>query len=304
MRAWAEQLVTRTAAPYLVPMRSAVRTMAHKNQHAVNLEAQLAILEEQLIQAQKLSALGTLMSTTTHEFNNVLMTIINYAKLGLRNPETEARTKAFEKILAAGQRAAKITTGVLSFARNRSSDTSEAADLRQIVDDTLVLIGRELQKYRITLELKLGDVPPARANGNQIQQVLLNLVINARQAMASGGRLLITLRQDAKTDMLELAVRDSGCGMSPEVLHRIFDPFYTTKSGADATGKGGTGLGLSACRKIIESHQGKIRVESAPGKGTVFTIKLPVATSATSKAVPIAVPVTTGLPLSGLPITR
>ena len=231
------------------------------------------------MQAQKLGALGMLMSTTTHEFNNVLMTIINYAKLGLRNPETEARTKAFEKILAAGQRAAKITTGVLGFARNRTGESAEITDLRQIVDDTLTLLERELQKYRVAVELKLNEVPPARVNGNQIQQVLLNLVVNARQAMPGGGRLLISLKHDRKSDMLELAVRDTGSGMTQEVLHRIFDPFYTTKSGADATGKGGTGLGLSACRKIIESHHGKIRVESAPGKGTLFTIKLPVAKS-------------------------
>jgi signal transduction histidine kinase len=239
-------------------------------------QQQIEFLEQQLVQAQKMSALGLLVGTTTHEFNNVLMTIINYAKLGLRATDQESRTKAFDKILAAGNRAAKITNGVLSLARNRSNGF-EPTDLQRIIDDTLVLLERELQKYRVQLELKVTPTPKVMANGNQIQQVLLNLMINARQAMPEGGRLIVGLRHDAEANVVELSVRDSGTGMSTEVLHRIFDNFFTTKSGADESGRGGTGLGLSACRHIIEAHKGKIRVESAPGKGTLFTVKLPVA---------------------------
>ena len=107
--------------------------------------------------------------------------------------------------------------------------------------------------------------------------MLLNLLINARQAMPSGGRVLIRLEHDAASDMVDLIVRDTGCGIPADKLPRIFDPFFTTKTGPDETGKGGTGLGLSACRKIIEAHHGRIRVESTVGKGTAFTIKLPVA---------------------------
>ena len=238
------------------------------------LEEQVALLKEQLAQAQKLTALGELVSTTTHEFNNVLMTIINYAKMGLRHKDAATRDKAFDKILAAGNRAAAITNGILSFARNRSQGM-EPTDLRRVVNDSLLLLDRELAKYHVRVEKHFDAVPEVLANGNQIQQVLLNLLINARQAMANGGMLTVKLINDETAGMVDLVVRDSGCGMPPETLRRIFDPFFTTKSGPDASGKGGTGLGLSMCRDIIEAHHGRIRVESALGKGTMFTIKLP-----------------------------
>ncbi len=242
----------------------------------IALEEQIAILKQQLAQAQKMTALGELVSTTTHEFNNVLMTIINYAKMGLRHTDAATRQKSFEKILAAGNRAARITHGILGFARNRTGGF-EPTNMHKLVDDTLMLLEREMTKYRIKVECQLPPVPDAWANPNQLQQVLLNLLVNARQAMPQGGRVIVTLVHDAASDMLELAIRDTGSGMAPEVMRRIFDPFYTTKSGPDASGKGGTGLGLATCRDIIEAHQGKIRVESTVGRGTAFTLKLPVA---------------------------
>jgi signal transduction histidine kinase len=240
-------------------------------------DQQIALLKQQLAQAQKLTALGELVGTTTHEFNNVLMTILNYAKIGLRHKDTPTRDKALDKILAAANRAAKITNGILSFARNRSSGL-EPTDLTRVVADSMLLLEREMSKYRIRVETQFDQAPPALANGNQIQQVLLNLLINARQAMPQGGVILIKLSFDAAAQMVELVVRDSGCGMAPEVMRRIFDPFYSTKDGPDASGKGGTGLGLSMCRDIIEAHHGRVRVDSTVGKGTAFTIKLPAVT--------------------------
>ena len=239
-------------------------------------QQQIAALEQQLVKMQKLAALGELVSTTTHEFNNVLMTILNYARLGQRHKDQPTRDKAFEKILAASQRASKITSTILAVARNRSEDL-EPTNLSRLVADALVLLERELTKYRIAVEPHLAEVPPVLAMGNQIQQVLLNLLINARQAMPGGGRLIIRLEHDAAAEMVDLVVRDTWCGIPPDKLPRIFEPFFTTKSGPDETGKGGTGLGLASCRQIIESHHGRIRVESTVGKGTQFTIKLPVA---------------------------
>jgi signal transduction histidine kinase len=136
---------------------------------------------------------------------------------------------------------------------------------------------RELQKYRVRIEKQFHEVPTIWAAGNQIQQVLLNLLTNARQAMPEGGTLLLKIAHDPATDVVELTVRDSGCGIPADKLPRIFEPFFTTKSGPDASGKGGTGLGLSSCRSIIEAHKGRIRVESTVGKGTAFIIKLPIA---------------------------
>lgn len=250
---------------------------------ALSPHEQIAQLKRQLAEAQKLTALGELVSVTTHEFNNVLMTIINYAKLGMRHAENETQQRAFEKILAAGNRASRITNGILGFARNRSAQL-EPTDLIKLVDDTLVLVEREMMKYRISIEKHLEAVPQVMANTNQIQQVLLNLLINARQAMQRGGHLLISLVHRPDEGMVDLVVRDNGCGMTRETMQRIFDPFYSTKSGPDATGKGGSGLGLSMCRDIIEAHRGRMRVDSTPGKGTAFTLKLPVAVVAQTAA--------------------
>ena len=239
------------------------------------LEQQVAALTEQLAHAQKMAALGELTSTTTHEFNNVLMTILNYAKLGLRHKDEATRDKALDKIFNAATRAAKITSTVLAVARNRSG-AFEATELKQLITDTLVLLEREMTKYRIAVELQLADVPEVRAIGNQIQQVLINLLINARQAMTSGGRVLIKLEHDAE-GYVALTVRDTGSGIPADKLPRIFEPFYSTKSGPDESGRGGTGLGLSACKQIVDAHHGRIAVKSTVGKGTAITIKLPVA---------------------------
>jgi signal transduction histidine kinase len=249
--------------------------MSSENLDQATLEQQVRMLTEQLQQAQKMTSLGELVSTTTHEFNNVLMTIINYAKMGLRYKDTATRDKALDKILTASNKAARITNSILGMARNRSNGF-EPTDMAKMIDDALVLLEREMNKYRISVERQLGEVPEAQVNTNQIQQVLLNLLINARQAMPNGGRILIKLEHDASDNTNVLVVRDNGKGIAPDKLRRIFDPFFSTKSGPDETGKGGTGLGLASCRNIIESHRGRIRVQSTVGKGTAFTIKLPI----------------------------
>jgi signal transduction histidine kinase len=256
------------------------------------LQQRIDLLERQLREAQRLTALGELVSTTTHEFNNVLMTVINYAKLGLRHKDEPSRNKAFEKILSAGNRAAKITATVLGLARNRSEGL-EPTDLGKLIEDALVLLEREMNKYRISVDKQLSETPPAMANGNQIQQVLLNLLTNARQAMSGGGTLIIRLEHLAEENMVQLVVRDTGCGIPADKLPRIFDSFYSTKDGPDASGKGGTGLGLSMCRSIIEAHRGKIRVDSSVGKGTAFTIKLPIAAKPQGAKAPLP---TLGIP--------
>jgi signal transduction histidine kinase len=263
----------------------------------VSLHQQVEILRRQLAQAQKLTALGELVSTTTHEFNNVLMTIINYAKMGMRHRDAPTRDKCFDKILGAGHRAAKITKTVLGLARNRSMG-QEPTDLTELVSSTLLLLEREMNKYRVAVDRSFQPIPEAHINGNQIQQVLLNLLINARQAMPRGGRIAIKLVHDTENDMVDLVVRDYGCGIPAEKLPRIFDSFYTTKQGPDDSGKGGTGLGLSMCRDIIEAHHGQIRVNSTVGKGTEFTLKLPTVTKVAKTARPAAAPVN---PVAKLP---
>ena len=239
-----------------------------------SLRASLAAAQNALADAQKKTALGDLMGTTTHEFNNVLTTVLNYARMGLRHTDPETTKKSFEKILAAGERAARITRSVLGMARNRSGGF-ERVDLRSVVEETMVLLERELSKYRVSVDYDLADVPEIEADGNRLQQTLLNLLVNARQAMPSGGRLYLRLAHSAEEGLVELTVRDTGCGIPQDKLPRIFDG-YTSKAGPDETGKGGTGVGLSLCKETIEAHHGRIRVESAVGKGTAFILKLPV----------------------------
>jgi len=262
----------------------------------IPLERQLELLEDELRRTQRFAALGELASTTTHEFNNVLTTIINYAKLGLRHKDEATRDKALTKILDASLRAEKITNGVLGMARNRSTDRAPT-DLAKLVEESLVLLEREMRKYRVQVELQIEPAPPALVCGNQIQQVLLNLLTNARQAMPNGGRVIIRIAPDATAGTVDLTIRDTGSGIPADRLPRIFDRFYTTKRGPDASGKGGTGVGLSMCREIVEQHHGRIRVESTVGLGTAFTLKLPIAPAEQPSHAAIPLP-TLGIPTS------
>ncbi len=241
----------------------------------------LKSLQQKLLQSQRLTSLGSLAASVAHEFNNILTTVINYAKLGLNNKDEAARTKALEKILSASERAAKITGGMLGFARSKS-DARKPTDIVTLVGEVLVLVEKDLLKHRVKLETRFRGRPQAAVCATQIQQIILNLIINARQAMPQGGHLRVDVRENVDAGMVEILVADTGTGIPADKLRNIFDPYYTTKDGPDDTGKGGTGLGLSICREIIEAHHGRIRVESLVGRGTTFTVKLPTTPVATA----------------------
>ncbi len=238
-----------------------------------SVEREREAMQRQLLMAQRLSTLGELSASITHEFNNILTTVINYAKMGLRHRDDATREKAFDRILSAAQRAARLTSGVLAYARH-GGNRREAYPLASLVADVLVLVEKDLSKHRIELQQQFEDDPQVLVNPGEIQQVVLNLVINSRQAMEPGGRLTVIVRQSGRFG--EVVIADTGKGIPRELLPRIFDPFFTTKQ-ADDAGQGGTGLGLALCRRVIEEHGGRIRVESAVGRGTRFTIKLPLA---------------------------
>jgi len=237
-------------------------------------QAEADQLREQLLRAQRLSSVGTLASSVAHEFNNILTTIINSAKLGMRNPDPDEKQQAFERIAKAGQRAAAIASGMLGFAR-KSSTHRQHCDVARLVEEVLILTEKDLTKHRVQVETRFADRPTAWVVPGQIEQILVNLVINARQAMPNGGRVRIEVRDNRAAETVEVKVADTGVGIPPERLRLIFEPFYMTKE-PDEGGHGGTGLGLSVCRQIIEQHQGRIRVESLPGKGATFTVKLPI----------------------------
>jgi signal transduction histidine kinase len=155
----------------------------------------------------------------------------------------------------------------------------EPLKLKPLLEDSLLLMEREFQKFRIALERQIEAVPEILGDASQLQRVLINLLTNARQAIADGGEVQVTLQTDPATNTVQCTVRDSGCGMTPSQMRKMFDPFFTTKKGPDSTGKGGVGLGLSECKKILEKHSAKIRVESAPGKGTSISIRFPALAS-------------------------
>jgi signal transduction histidine kinase len=230
-------------------------------------------LRQQLLQAQRLSSVGELASSIAHEFNNILTTIINSAKLGMRNPDVNEKQQAFERVVRAGQRAAAIAGGMLGFAR-KSGSHRQKCDITRLVEEVLILTEKDLLKHRVQVETRFLSRPMVWAVPGQIEQILMNLVLNARQAMSTGGRLRIEVRENVSADLVEVKVADSGVGIAPEQLRLIFEPFFTTKQ-PDEYGRGGTGLGLSVCRQIIEQHHGRIRAESVVGKGSTFTVKLP-----------------------------
>jgi signal transduction histidine kinase len=233
-------------------------------------------LRWQVRELQRVSSLGVLAGSVCHELNNALTPILNYAKMGLKSKDNEFRNKSLDKILSAAQRATTITTGMLGLARP-NLNRKATADLARLVEETIMLTAKDLEKHRVELVMNIRDRPMAIVCPPQIQQVLLNLIINARQAMGAQGhgRLTVNVGADSTGKWAEVSISDSGPGMEPAVLKRIFEPFFTTKPPGDESGLGGTGLGLPVCRDIIEAHQGRMRVESKPGQGATFTVRLP-----------------------------
>src|SRR3954451_16781695 len=165
-----------------------------KETPAPSLE-QLQALRRQVVELQRVSSLGVLAGSVCHELNNALTPILNYAKLGLRNPDPEFRRRAFEKILEGAQRANAIAGGVLGLARPQA-DRRSPTDLVRLAEEALLLTGKDLQKHRVAVEFRAEGRPHARINPPQIQQVLLNLIINARQAMPDGGTLRLRVGHD------------------------------------------------------------------------------------------------------------
>ncbi|MCA1989765.1 MAG: PAS domain S-box protein, partial [Desulfarculus sp.] len=249
------------------------------------MERDRARMEGQLRQAQKMEALGTLAGGVAHDFNNILAAILGYAELAQDNASRGRDNRAeLDQVIAAAGRAAELVRHILTFSRQMEPEL-KTLDLNREVLRALVVLGRTLPKM-IEIQTELGqDLPPVLANAGQIEQVLLNLAINAADAMPQGGRLTIrtervVLDQDYCSQHLaarpgphlRLTVGDTGHGMSAEVLEHIFDPFFTTKG----PGKG-TGLGLATVYGIVKGHHGSINCYSQPGQGTVFVIHLPLA---------------------------
>ena len=228
-------------------------------------------LEEQLQQSDKLSSIGLLAAGVAHEVNTPLAGISSYSQMLMQQiPDTDPRHQLLEKIHRQTSRASSIVNNLLNF--SRVSDALYApVDLNRVIDDTIQLLDAQLRNTEIEVERRYADdLPLAPGDGPKLQQVLMNLILNARDAMPHGGRLEISTEAD--DDSVVISVRDTGLGIAPEHLAKIYDPFFTTKQ----IGKG-TGLGLAVSYGIIRDHGGHINVESKLGEGTRFQITLPLA---------------------------
>ena len=232
-------------------------------------------LEHQIEATQKLASLGTMACLIAHEFNNLLAPMITYSELALKNPHDAPLTqKALQKNIKNAHRAADIVGSMLGMVREHLTD-EEPAELATVVHECFQCLARDFSRDRISVKLDIPEnLVPAIAS-NQLQQVLLNLIINARQAMLGHGGMLTISGHLSDQRTVEITVADTGCGIEPETVDHIFEPFFSTKTQAKRPEEQGTGLGLAVCRNIIEAHQGQISVQSQPGNSTTFTIRLP-----------------------------
>jgi PAS domain S-box-containing protein len=228
-------------------------------------------LEDQLVQTEKLTSLGLLAAGVAHEVNTPLAVISNYIQMLARQlPGDDPRHKIIEKIVKQTFRASEIVNNLLNFSRTGGSEFAEV-NLNMVIEETLSLVSHPFRTSRINVIRALAqDLPPVLGSTNRLQQVFLNLFMNARDAMPTGG--MLEVRTGSTNGFVEVEVTDTGSGIPRDHLNRIFDPFFTTK----ASGRG-TGLGLSVSYGIIKEHAGKIDVRSTPGKGTSFRLEFPVA---------------------------
>ena len=237
------------------------------------LDDQSRDLYQQLLQAEKMAALGQTISGVAHELNNPLATILSWAERLAERPLDDNSRRGVDVILAESERAARIVRNLLTFARKRQS-TRAMIDVNHVVRETLALRAYEQRLTNIDVVTALGEgLPQVFADAHQIQQVLLNLVINAEQAMVSAngrGSLVVRTWHDAEQDIVVLEVTDDGPGISAEMRGKIFDPFFTTKEVGQ-----GTGLGLTVAYAIVQEHGGQIRVEER-ATGASFLVDLPV----------------------------
>ncbi len=227
-------------------------------------------LESRLVQADKLSSIGLLAAGVAHEVNTPLAVISTYAQMLAKQVSgDEQKSKLLEKIAKQTFRASEIVNSLLNFSRTSSTDFIDI-EVNRTIRETLSLIDHQLMKTAVRTELSLEDsVPKLKGNAGKLQQVFLNLFLNARDAMPDGGLLAVRTWSAERAVYIEVA--DSGGGIAPEHLGRIWDPFFTTKAP-----KKGTGLGLSVTYGIIREHGGTIEVESQVGQGTRFIIELPL----------------------------
>ena len=260
------------------------------------MQGQLETLRSQLHESQRLATIGTIAAVIAHEFNNLLTPIVSYSQYALSSaqsatPDMELVRKALGKAYQSSSKAGKICSSMLGLARGESS--FGRVEVRRLVEETLGVLARDPQKDGIALRVQVPPGLSVTGDAVQLEQVLLNLLINARHALLGRGGSITIKGTQARSTGAEAApageevciqVVDTGPGIPEKYLSRIFEPFFTTKGTSRKGETRGTGLGLAICKEIIEHHGGRIEVESEVGRGTTFTIHLPVIANAETAA--------------------
>jgi two-component system NtrC family sensor kinase len=234
---------------------------------------QLAAMQTRMAQSDRLASLGMLAAGVAHEVNNPLGGILALTSLTLEDmPRNDPNRECLEEVIRQTERCRDIVLRLLEFSR-QSKANRELVDLNDILERTLALIGKQSMFFNVTVVRQYdADLPTVLADRSQFQQVFMNLLMNAAQAMNERGTLTVTTRRDPAGENVEIAISDTGCGIPPDQIGRVFDPFFTTK----ASGQG-TGLGLSITYGIVTTHGGTITVQSRQGAGTTFTVRVPMA---------------------------
>lgn len=281
INAGADELLNKPVSNTALLVR--VRSMLRLKAITEELQDLNATLEEKVIErtealdkahaalrhTEKLGALGRLAASVAHEINNPLTGISTYLYLLKQQLPSDARAQANIEVIERQVAAITQLTKKLQRFSKPAQEQRRPVAISQVAEDVLTLVSKNLEQHKIEVTYTCApDIPPLLASADQLGEVLLNLLLNARDAMPAGGQLYLEITEEAQT--VCITVRDTGEGMPPEVQEHIFEPFYTTK------GEQGTGLGLAISYRIIQEHGGDINVVSAPGAGTTFTIRLPL----------------------------
>jgi two-component system NtrC family sensor kinase len=240
---------------------------------------QLIAMQNRVAQSEKLASLGMLSAGVAHEINNPLGGILSLTALALEDlPPNDPVRPNLEEVVRQSERCREIVKGLLEFSRQQEAG-SDLIDVRNVIDDTLALMGKQALFFNVKVTKKYAaEVPMVLADRSQLQQVFINTIMNAVQAMGEHGELTVEVGPAADAQV-EIAIADTGCGIPAADLARVFDPFYTTKPEGQ-----GTGLGLSIAYGIVTKHNGTISIASEPGKGTVVTIRLPASAVAAEES--------------------
>ena len=235
-------------------------------------------LEAQLSQADKLTSIGLLAAGVAHEVNTPLAVISSYTQMLTKQLQGDPQKSGLlDKITRQTFRASEIVNNLLNFSRTSGTEFADV-DVNKVITDTLALLEHQFKTAKIQVHTDLkSDISPVQGNPGRLQQVFLNLFLNAKDAMPGGGRLSVAT---SNGEMVSVRVSDTGSGIAPEHIQRIYDPFFTTKTAPTPGQSRGTGLGLSVTYGIIQEHAGKIRVESEPGSGTTFALDFPLSRKA------------------------